>query len=421
MSRAKPTARQIEWADMEIGVIIHYIMDIYNPEFKGYKTNAVRTELSPDRFNPTHLDPEQWVRAAYELGAKYAVLVTNHCTGFSLWQTKVNDYSCASMKWKDGKGDILREFVDACNKYGIKPGVYYSTGCNGYYNINDEWEFDYKSEEYQAYVRCVEKQVEEIWSEYGEMFELWFDGGVVPHEKGGPDLMPLLKKYQPDAITFQGPVEASHNIRWVGNELGTAPENCRASVKADDRLSIYGDIDGELWIPAETDFPNRSQKAFGGGWGWREGEDHLVLTPRQLLDCYVTSVGRNTNMMVGMSISTDGDFQDEEQFIEFGKLLKKTFSDKICEIENTGETEITLSADGKTPLSYLVISEDIKEGEAVEKFTVFADGKKIYKGECIGHKRILPLNGLCANEIKVEINAAREGLLIKNAALYAAE
>ena len=198
MSRAKPTKKQLEWADMEIGVIIHYLMESYNPEFKAYKTDAVRTELSPDRFNPTKLDPEQWVRSAYELGAKYAVFVANHCTGFSLWQTKVNDYSCASMKWKNGKGDVFREFVNACKKYGIKPGVYYSTGCNGYYN--DEVKHDYRADYYQDYVRCVEKQVTELWSEYGEMFEIWFDGGIVPKEVGGPDIFPLLEKYQPQYL-----------------------------------------------------------------------------------------------------------------------------------------------------------------------------------------------------------------------------
>ncbi len=419
MSKALPTKQQIQWADMEIGVIIHYIMEIYDPDFKEYKTSAVRTRLSPDKFKPARLDPEQWVRSAAELGAKYAVLVLNHCTGFSLWPTKVNDYSCASMEWKDGKGDIFREFLDACKKYGIKPGAYYSTGCNGYYNINDEWKWDYKSEEYQAYVRCVEEQIKEIWSEYGELFEIWFDGGIIPKEEGGPDVLPILQKYQPDAITFQGPVEALHNIRWVGNELGFAPECCRASVKSDDRISFDGDLHGELWIPAETDFPNRSAKAFGGGWGWKEGEENYVLTPEQLLDCYVKSVGRNTNMMVGMAISTDGDFQDEEQFINFGKLFKKTFAKAVDTIENPAADNIILRSDGKTKLNYFVISEDISKGENADSLKLFADGKEIYAGECIGHKRIVPLNGITAKEIKAEVKSSeKEEIFIKKAELY---
>ena len=402
MEHAKPTAKQLEWADMEIGVIIHYVMDIYNPDFEGYKTSAVRTELSPDRINPTKLDPEQWVKSAYELGAKYAVLVLNHCTGFSLWPTKVNDYSCASMKWKDGKGDIFREFIDACKKYGIKPGAYYSTGCNGYYNINDEVNHDYKADYYQDYVRCVEKQLEEIWGEYGELFEVWFDGGIVPLEKGGPDVHTLLKKYQPNAIAFQGPVGYPHNIRWVGNEDGFAPEDCWGSY--DYKNKCDGSPKGSLWMPAETDFPNRSKKAFGGGWGWKVGEEQHVFSPEHLLECYVNSVGRNTNMMIGMAISTDGDFQDEKQFADFGKLLKETFGTPIAEIKNPDSENICLKVDSKQPLKYLVLCEDITEGHAVTDFSVYADGKKINKGKCIGHKRIIKLEGITADEIKIKIN-----------------
>ena len=416
MKKGIPSAKQLVWSDMELGVIIHYLADIYNPDFEDYKTEAVRTELSPDRMNPTRLDPEQWVRSAYELGAKYAVFVANHCTGFSLWQTKVNDYSCASLKWKDGKGDVFREFLDACKKYDIKPGVYYSTGCNGYYNINDEWDWDYKSEYYQQYVKNVEKQVTELWSEYGEMFEIWFDGGIVPKEQGGPDILPLLKKYQPGAVTFQGPVGYPNNLRWVGNEDGYAPENCWGAWNGEgDRRE--GSPDGEYWEPAETDFPNRTHEAHGGGWGWRRDEKRYCLTPEQLLDCYVNSVGRNTNMLLGMGISTEGDFEDEDQFIEFGKLLRKTFSDPLAEIKDAAGDTVTLSCGGKA-LKYLVICEDITDGHSILDYSVFADGKKIYDGKCVGHKRIIPLNGITADEITVKVNERSGDVKIKDTAVY---
>lgn len=418
MSKAKPTKQQLEWADLEIGVIIHYIMEIYNPGFKAYKTDAVRTELSPDRFNPQKLDPEQWVRSAAELGAKYAVLVANHCTGFSLWQTKVNDYSCASMKWKDGKGDIFREFVDACKKYNIRPGVYYSTGCNGYYNINDEVKHDYRAEYYQNYVKCVEKQVEELWSEYGDMFEIWFDGGIIPREQGGPDIYSLLKKYQPNAIAFQGPVDYPHNVRWVGNEDGFAPVDCWASIKSDNKNSISGDPNGEIWAPAETDFPNRSNDAFGGGWGWKAGEENKVYTPEHLLECYVNSVGRNTNMLIGMAISTDGDFQDEQQFIDFGKLLKETFGTPLAEKTDLTGSCFTITNDSGKPIKYLVLCEDITEGHNINGFTVFADGEKIFEGKCIGHKRIIPFDSLTAKEIKIETDETQSVPHLKSVSLY---
>lgn len=417
MNRAKPTKKQLEWADMEIGVLIHYLMEIYNPEFKKYKTEAVRTELSPDRVNPTKLDPEQWVRSAYELGAKYAVLVTNHCTGFSLWQTEVNDYSVASIKWKDGKGDVLAEFVEACKKYGLKPGVYYSTGCNGYYGINDELKWDYKSEQYQNYVKCVERQVEEIWSKYGEMFEIWFDGGIVPKEIGGPDIFSLLKKYQPDAIAFQGPPEHPHNVRWVGNENGYAPENCWSTFNPDSN-DLNGQPDGEVWAPAETDFPNRTNDAFGGGWGWRENEEDKVRSSENLLNCYLSSVGRNSNMLIGMAISTDGDFQDEEQFIEFGKLLKETFGEPITRLCNCKGNSFTIQLNKEKHPRYLTLCEDITNGHNIFDYSVFADGKEIYHGECIGHKRIIPLDSSNTDKLEIVINKSDSEPCLRSIELY---
>lgn len=416
MNKPKPTPRQLEWADMEIGVIIHYLVTIYNPDFEDYKTKAVRTQLPPEIITPTDLNPEQWVRSAYEAGAKYAVMVVNHCDGFSFWQTKVNDYSCASLKWKDGKGDVFREFVDACKKYGIRPGVYYSTGCNGYYDINDEEEQDYSSEKNRAFVKCVERQIEEIWSEYGEMFEIWFDGGIVPHEKGGPDVYSILKKHQPNAIAFQGPVGYPNNVRWVGNEDGYAPPECWSTYDYSDTCA--GSPDGSLWMPAETDFPNRTHEAYGGGWGWREGDEKYALSPEELLNCYVRSVGRNTNMLIGMGIGTDGRFQDEQQFIDFGKLLKKTFAQSLCETKDVTASCAVLGNSDKKPLGYLVIEEDITEGHFIKGFSVFADGEKIAEGECVGHKRIIPLDGCTASEIKLVIDKADEGFRLRSAALY---
>ena len=431
MNIAKPTAQQLAWQDMELGVLIHYCLEIYRPDLKGswYKTDMVRSALAPENINPQKLDPEQWIRSAAEMGAKYAVLVTNHCTGFSLWNTKVNDFSIAHTGWRGGGGDICREFVAACGKYGLKPGFYYSTGCNGYYNINDELKWDYRSDYYQEYVRNVERQVTELWTEYGDLFEIWFDGGIIPPEKGGPDLTPILKKYQPDAITFQGPKDYPHNIRWVGNEDGLAPSDCWASTNAGeagydgtvpDEKAGVGDPDGKYYWPAECDMPNRTHAAFGGGWAWKAGEEHLIYTPDQLLDCYVRSVGRNANMLVGMSISTDGDFQDEEQLRQFGALIRKTFSDPVASLTSPAPENgrCTLKCGGDIPLSYLVIREDIREGQKIREFSVKADGKEIFGSHCIGHKRIIPLNGLCAGEIDLEVIKSAGGYGIRDIAVY---
>ena len=431
MYTAKPTPQQLAWQDMELGVLIHYCLEIYQPDIPGdwYKTDRVRKELAPETIHPTKLDPEQWVRSATELGAKYAVMVVNHCTGFSLWDTKVNDFSIAHTDWRGGSGDAFREFVDACARYGIRPGFYYSTGCNGYYDINDNRPQDYLSEKYRAYVKNAEAQMTELLTGYGDMFEIWFDGGVIPPERGGPDLTPLMKKYQPDAVCFQGPRDWPHNLRWVGNEDGLAPENCWATTNAGeaaydgtvpDEMAGVGDPNGRYYWPAETDMPNRTHAAFGGGWAWRAGEEELIFTPEQLLDCYIRSVGRNSNLLLGMSISTDGDFQDERQFRDFGKLLKETFGTPAAKADRPAlaDGSAALTMPETTPVNYLVLREDITNGQIIRGFRVLADGKCIYESGCVGHKRIIPLRGLNAKELTVEITKSAGEPVFRDIAAY---
>lgn len=427
MYTAIPSEKQLEWHEMEFGVIIHYCAEIYNPDFKEYKTKAVRTELDPHTFNPKSLNPEQWVRSAYEAGAKYAVLVCNHCTGFSLWQTKVNDYSCASMNWKNGKGDIFREFIDACKKYGLKPGAYYSTGCNGYYNINDEWKHDYRAPYYREYIKNVEAQVKELWSEYGELVEIWFDGGIIPVEDGGPDIVPILEKYQPDAITFQGPKGYKNSVRWVGNEDGYATDDCWGSTNSGyrgyldetlDNEKWHGNPDGHFYCPAETDVPNRTHEAFGGGWGWRENEEDTVVPVDKLMDMYIHSVGRNTNLLLGMAISVDGDFQDEQQFIDFGKKLKETFGTPVTTIKNPVFTDNKTSFKATGNGKFIVIREDITSGQRIRDFTVYVNDMPICKAGSIGHKRIISQPVADGDEITFAVNLSDGKFELRDIEIY---
>lgn len=405
MSNPKPTAAHLEWADMELGVIIHYLADIYNPDFKGIKNKGVRTELPVSGFAPDGWDTDQWMRSAAAFGAKYAVLVANHCTGFSLWPTKVNEYSVKNCPYQDGRGDVVRDFIESCKKYGIKPGLYYSTGCNGYYDINDEQVSDetYRTEKYQNYVKAVEAQVTELWSEYGDLFEIWFDGGIVPPEKGGPDLVPILKKYQANAVCFQGPVDHPVNVRWVGNENGLAPW---------DNPSEWGG----KWVPAETDMPNRDHRAFGDGWGWRENEQDHVFSTEHLIECYTRSVGRNSNLLMGMAIGKNGRFEDEQQFIDFGKAIEKTFGEgaKIACAEGTTVLDLEEPAD----ISYIVICEDITEGSHIRGYRVLCDGECVGEGRVIAHKKILTVKRSNVKNVTLEITEAEGEPKIRSIAVY---
>ena len=427
---SKPTEEQLIWQDMELGVIIHYLMDIYDPSADP-KSISVRDKLPASCFAPHGWDTDQWIRSACEMGAKYAVLVANHCTGFSLWQTKVNPYSVAGCAYKNGKGDIVRDFIDSCKKYGLKPGIYYSTGCNGYYGINDGLMNDdfYKTDTYREFVGNVEAQVRELWSEYGDLFEIWFDGGIVPKEKGGPDLLPLLTKYQPNALCFQGPKGYRNNLRWVGNEDGLAPVDCWASTYSGDMRSDgtepnekegVGDPDGIYYSPAETDMPNRDHRAFGYGWAWSPDQADLAFSPEYLLDCYVRSVGRNSNLLIGMAIGTDGLFEDEKQFIEFGKLLENTFGEKALKAYSQGTREKVQKVILAEPadISYVVIRENMADGHKIRHYKIYINGRFTEEGNCIGHKRIIPVKADAVSEVTVELCDICDGAKLRDIAIY---
>ena len=427
----KPTPKQLAWADMELGVIIHHCMETYHPDIPVNQWKCSPERMPASSFAPTDEDTDGWLAAAHGMGARYAILVTNHVTGFSLWPTKENTYSIAASPYQNGRADIVRDFIASCRKYNIAPGLYYSTGCNGYYGINDSVPTDYHSEHYQAYVRMVERQLAEIWGNYGELFELWFDGGVIPVEKGGPDVLSLIRTYQPDAVCFQGPAEHHQNLRWVGNERGVAPIDCWSTSDrntcahggdTEAHRTGVGNPDGMYWIPAETDMANRRQSAFGGGWGWRADEEHLLYTPQELLERYLTSVGRNSNLLMGMCISQRGHFEDGAQFHAFGELIRGLYASAVARTEGTG-MEFTVSLSSPAEIRHAVIEEDLTVGERVRRFhldAVTPDGQTVplLSAHCIGHKRIVPVN-LQVTALRLYITAAAAQPQIKAFTLYA--
>lgn len=425
-----PTKQQEEWSNCELGVIIHHCLETYNPDLPMSKWKCSPDQLPASIFTPKNEDTDQWLKAASAMGAKYAVFVANHVTGFSMWPTKANKYSVEGSPYMDGKADIVKDFIASCKKYNIKPGIYYSTGCNGYYDINDNHELDTSTPKYKEYIQIVESQLEELWGNYGELFEIWFDGGVIPKDQGGPDVMKLIKKYQSNAVCFQGPNEHNKNMRWVGNENGLAPINCWSTSKhntcafggdyEDDVVGV-GNPDGEYWIPAETDMGNRAADSFGGGWGWKAGEEDKVLSPEHLLECYYTSVGRNSNLLLGMAINTDGLFEDEQQFVEFGKKIKELYANPIRSTRGIG-TNFVIGLDEPTLVKNIVIMEDIHYGEKVRDFTIIVETEsgeeEVFAAQCIGHKRLVKLDKKIT-KATLQINKSVDTVIIKDFTLYA--
>lgn len=425
-----PTVEQVQWADSEIGVIIHLDLTTFRP---GYRFREHFGDPIPAaEFDPKQLDTDQWLAAASALGAKYAVLVAKHCTGFSLWPTNAHDYHVGNSPYKNGQGDIVAEFVASCEKFDIRPGIYCSVSFNQYYSVeNPGTVIDGDPVKQQAYNEMVLKQLTELWTNYGKLFEIWFDGGVLPVEEGGPDVVSLLHRLQPDAVVFQGPVGTKSLIRWVGNERGVAPEDCSAlcwpDAQMDNGTVEREDVscaDGEIWSPAESDFPNRNaETSYMGGWFWRDGEEAEVLPAEHLFDCYLTSVGRNTNMLVGMVIDIKGRFPDRDasEFAKAGAMIRDVFGSPLA-VKTDGKYSVSVADAENREAGYAAIGEDITQGERVQGYILRgynADGEEIFthQGRVIGHKRILPLSAGVVR-VALEITESRAEPVIKFMELY---
>jgi len=408
-----PTPQQLAWADAEIGVIIHLDLQVFEPSYEFRQAWGYSPD--PSVFNPSDLNTDQWIEAAVAAGARYAVLVAKHCSGFSLWPTKAHPYSVASSPWKDGKGDIVADFFRSCRKYGVRPGLYCSLACNAYLNVdNPGLVRDGDPEKQARYNEIALQQLAELWTNYGEVFEIWFDGGVLPPEQGGPDVVSLMRELQPDAIVFQGPSSWPHCVRWCGNELGIAAEPNWSTTDADafqkgDRSSMGGDPNGDLWASAECDMPNRkASSAFQGGWFWREGDEPFLYSGDELVECYFRSVAQNSNLLIGMVIDNRGRFPDADTkvFQEFGRKLKQVFSAPVASTSGSGHC-IALSLPAGARPNVIVLMEDLAQSERVRRYSVEAlignNWFTIWQGTCIGHKRIERFEPLDAAEIRLNI------------------
>lgn len=435
---ARPTASQLEWADAEVGVIIHFDMQVFEPDYEFRE----KWGYSPDLkiFTPENLDTDQWISAAKSAGAKYAVLVAKHCSGFSLWPTKAHDYHVGNTPWKNGQGDIVGDFFKSCAKYGLKPGIYCSASCNGYLLVDNPgkvltddpaflkkynaarnlqsgkgsvWAPEEKQLEYN---KIVETQLTELWTNYGKLFEIWFDGGVLPPEKGGPSIIPLMEKFQPDAIVFGGPPGWPSLVRFVGNERAepedpfwSATDDLSAFDGTSEVGGLNGNPDGTVWSPGEADMPNRDQNgAKQGGWFWVGGEDETLYSVDHLVECYMRSVGKNTNYLIGMVIDNRGMVPeaDQRQFAEFGERIKKIFSNQVATTADPADCLNFNITDGQ-PVNMVVLQEKVKYGDRVRKYVVEAqvDGAwlTVARGSCIGHKRIERFDAVNAAAVRLRI------------------
>lgn len=419
---AKPSAAQLAWQDMELGMFFHFDIITYAP---GWNFRSWKNLPDPDLYNPVDLDTDQWMEAAKAIGAKYAVFVAKHCSGFLQWQSDIYPYGVKQSKWRNGKGDVVGDFVESCHKYGIKPGIYASVTANGYWQVDNPGLVNQGRGDDPAkqaeYAGVCEQMLTELWSDYGDLTEVWFDGGALSPEEGGPDMIPIFQKFQPNAIVFQGPVAS---IRWIGNESGVASYPCwatvpdRDTINSDRNLLAHGDPDGKLWLPAECDVPIRNHE-----WFWQPNDEHKVYPLDELMDMYYRSVGCNCNLLINANPAPNGLIPDADfqRYVEFGKEIQRRFGEPIAETSGEGDI-VELILAGAAKVDHVSIMEDIAYGERVREYVIEGligdNWQKLCEGTAIGHKRIEKIDPVEVSGIRLRCGSSVAKPLIRKLIVY---
>lgn len=450
-----PNAHQMAWQEMEFYGFIHFSINTFSADEWGYG------DKSPELFNPTEMDVRQWARIAKEAGMKGLILTDKHHDGFCLWPSEYTDYSVKHSPWKNGKGDVVKELAEACREYGLKMGVYLSPW--------DRNHADYGKPEYIEYFR---NQLTELLTNYGDIFEVWFDGanGGDGYYGGANEVrtvdketyydwentIALIRELQPNAIIWS---DNGPDARWVGNEHGFSYETTWSPLLRD---SIYGGMpeyskkysmgqeNGTHWVPAEADVSIRP------GWYYHKSQDNKVKTLKELLDIYYKSVGRNSTLLLNLPVDRRGlvHEEDEKQLKKLTAQLKEDFAIDLASNAKTSASEvrgnsskyrsdnavdgdkntywttedgtrkasITINFEKPTLFNRFLVQEYIQLGQRVKHFSLEAeiDGKwkTIDNQTTIGYKRILRLDDVKATKIRMTIEDAKAAPLISNIAVY---
>ena len=402
-------------------------------------------EEDPAIFNPTELDCDQWCEAIKSAGMTGAVLTAKHHDGFCLWQSKYTEHCMKNSPYKNGKGDIVREFSDACRRHGLKFGFYLSP-----WDRNSKL---YGSDEYNDYYKA---QLTELLTDYGEIFYVWFDGACGEGPNGKKQVydfdgyFELIKKFQPNAAIFND----RGNIRWCGNESGksrfaewsvvpselcpfceiqTSPGPLSGELNymynTNDNIGTLSNIlysKGLVFAPSEVDMSIRP------GWFYHPEEEPHSL--QRLFDTYLRSVGGNTTFCLNIPPMPNGKFdkRDVIRLKELGEKLNSEFGKNLAENADISvspycgsDTQTVIEIDLKETknVKYLVFSENIANGQRVENFFIQSINEQgnrsdLYEGTTVGANKIVPLGEVGLKKIRIFITDARDTPEIINIKVY---
>lgn len=450
-----PEPKQVEWQQMETYAFIHFGLNTFNDREWGYGDTDPRT------FNPTNLDCEQWAQTLVKAGMKGVILTAKHHDGFCLWPFEGTDYSVKNSPWKNGKGNVVKELSEACKKYGLKFAVYLSPW--------DRHQANYGTPEYLPYFYA---QLHDLLTNYGPVFEVWFDGA-----NGGdgwyggakdirtidrknyynyPRIYEMLDSIQPQAIIFS---DGGPGCRWVGNEKGFAGATNWSFLRKgevhpgyDKSYELqYGHPDGNQWVPAECDVSIRP------GWFYHPEEDDRVKSPDQLVDLYYRSVGHNATLLLNFPVDRRGLIHpvDSANAVRFHEMIQQQLKTNLVagmtpkvSNERGGDfvasaltddnfdtywatedgvttADIEFSFDTPTRMNRMMLQEYIPLGQRVKAFVVEYLDKDTWlpvklneETTTIGYKRLLRFETVETKGIRIRITDARGPLCLSNVGVY---
>lgn len=447
-----PSEEQLAWQELEMYAFIHFGLNTYNDMEWGYGDTPAST------FNPENLDCEQWVKTLKNCGMKGVILTAKHHDGFCLWPTESTDYNISNSPYKNGEGDLVKELSDACRKYDMKFGIY----CSPWDRHNANYAFP-------EYVETYHQQIQELTSNYGPLFEFWFDGanGGNGYYGGANEIRSIdpdnYYDYQrakatvlannPSAMIFGGPYQT---IRWIGNEKGFAGATnwCNAPLITSQtplKINTFGDENGTEWLPAEVDVSIRP------GWFYHQSEDNQVKTVDELCEIYYNSVGHNANLLLNFPVNLNGKIHpiDSANAVEFYKMITNELSCNVLanakvsadnergysfSASNVNDDDpetywatdddypygtISFSMDKPVKISRVIIQEYVKLGQRVKSF--YLEGEKdgnwfrintYDETTTVGYKRILRFDPVEVDKLVINFEESRGPLCISNIEAY---
>ncbi|MBQ8493226.1 MAG: alpha-L-fucosidase [Alistipes sp.] len=447
-----PSQRQIEWHEIEQYAFVHFTINTFTDREWGYGDEL------PELFNPTDFDADALVEIVKTANLKGLILTAKHHDGFCLWPTKYTEHSIKNSPYKGGSGDIVGEVAEACRRHGIKFGIYLSPW--------DRNHAGYGGDEYLDYYR---NQVRELLTNYGPLFEMWFDGanGGDGYYGGAyetrwvesgylyydwPQVIDIIRELSPDTIVWSS---SQPEARWCGNEKGIIDEYCWAMATPEDMypegrdcmpVLIHGQEDGSCWAPAEADVSIRP------GWFYHDYEK--PKTPEELFQIYLTSVGHGGTLLLNLAPDRRGRIPEEDvaslmawremvdNAFKYDLAAKATYtayssrgrgfgvegmrgddSDYWATKDGVTTGDVYLRWDTAISARYIVIEEYIALGQRVREYAVDVKRDNTWQqvayGSTIGYKRIIPLEEeIVTSEIRVRFIDSRGPLTIDRIAVY---